>query len=260
MNLLEKTRKVNKLIQKAGGHRIDFDKIAGILSESIVCNVYIISKDGEILGFSLLDEFECELMLSEVISKRYFPDEYNEWLLNMRETTANFEQKDGKCVFVEKSHCIFTDKLVTVIPIISGEKRLGTILLSRFNNDFNDEDLILGEYGATVVGMEILSSQSEILEEEARKKASVQVALDSLSYSELEALEYVFEYLGNEEGHIVASSIAEEAGITRSVIVNAIRKLESAGVLKSRSLGMKGTYIRVLNDLLIKELFKIQER
>jgi transcriptional pleiotropic repressor len=54
----------------------------------------------------------------------------------------------------------------------------------------------------------------------------------------------------------VASRIADRVGITRSVIVNALRKLESAGVIESKSLGMKGTYIRVLNDNLPDELKK----
>ena len=39
--------------------------------------------------------------------------------------------------------------------------------------------------------------------------------------------------------------MADRVGITRSVIVNALRKLESAGVIESRSLGMKGTFIKV---------------
>jgi transcriptional pleiotropic repressor len=38
------------------------------------------------------------------------------------------------------------------------------------------------------------------------------------------------------------------------VIVNALRKFESAGVIESRSLGMKGTHIKILNDKLIDEL------
>mgnify|MGYP002508452725 CR=1 FL=1 len=47
----------------------------------------------------------------------------------------------------------------------------------------------------------------------------------------------------------MASKIADRVGITRSVIVNALRKFESAGVIESRSSGMKGTYIKVLNDV-----------
>ena len=89
---------------------------------------------------------------------------------------------------------------------------------------------------------------SEEIEEEARSKAVVQMAINSLSYSELEAIEHIFEELNGNEGLLVASKIADRVGITRSVIVNALRKLESAGVIESRSLGMKGTYIKVLNS------------
>ena len=54
----------------------------------------------------------------------------------------------------------------------------------------------------------------------------------------------------------MASKIADRVGITRSVIVNALRKLESAGVIESRSSGMKGTYIKVKNDLIRTEIRK----
>jgi len=118
--------------------------------------------------------------------------------------------------------------------------------------------LILAEYGATVVGMEILREKAEEIEEEARSKAVVQMAISSLSYSELEAIEHIFEELNGHEGLLVASKIADRVGITRSVIVNALRKLESAGVIESRSLGMKGTYIKVLNDKFLVELDKLR--
>ena len=58
------------------------------------------------------------------------------------------------------------------------------------------------------------------------------------------------------EGMLVASKIADKVGITRSVIVNALRKFESAGIIESRSLGMKGTFIRILNPALPEELKK----
>ncbi|MFB8734489.1 hypothetical protein ACEQPO_13005 [Bacillus sp. SL00103] len=47
--------------------------------------------------------------------------------------------------------------LTTIVPIIGGGDRLGTLILSRLQDTFKDDDLILAEYGATVVGMEILS-------------------------------------------------------------------------------------------------------
>ena len=84
------------------------------------------------------------------------------------------------------------------------------------------------------------------------------MAINSLSYSELEAIEHIFEELDGSEGLLVASKIADRVGITRSVIVNALRKLESAGVIESRSLGMKGTYIKVLNDKFLTSLAEIK--
>ena len=131
---------------------------------------------------------------------------------------------------------LFSNGLTTIVPIVGGGERLGTLILSRLTEKFHDDDLILAEYGATVVGMEILREKAEEIEEEARSKAVVQMAISSLSYSELEAIEHIFEELNGNEGLLVASKIADRVGITRSVIVNALRKLESAGVIESRSL------------------------
>ena len=94
--------------------------------------------------------------------------------------------------------------------------------------------------------------------EEDRKINIVKSAIGTLSYSELEAIIHIFDELQGDEGILVASRIADRVGITRSVIVNAIRKFESAGVIESRSSGMKGTYIKVLNDVALDEIKKIQ--
>ena len=70
----------------------------------------------------------------------------------------------------------------------------------------------------------------------------------------------IFEELDGVEGILVASKIADKAGITRSVVVNALRKFESAGVIESRSSGMKGTYIKVLNDAIYGELADLRRQ
>ena len=91
------------------------------------------------------------------------------------------------------------------------------------------------------------------------KEHIVQSAISTLSYSELEAIIHIFDELDGSEGILVASKIADRVGITRSVIVNALRKFESAGVIESRSSGMKGTYIKVVNDYVFTELEHIKE-
>jgi transcriptional pleiotropic repressor len=254
--LLEKTRRINKILQMTGGDHVDFKEVSEVLKNVIHANVYIVDKEGVILGWSLVDEFECELMVNNVLEDGFFPEKYNEFLLREDESRVNLRQKSNDCVFLEAERCLFANKITTVVPILGGGDRIGTLLLARFNELFDAEDLILAETGATVVGMEILRSKAEKIEEDARNKAVVQLAVATLSYSELEAVEHIFEELGGTEGLLVASKIADQLGITRSVIVNALRKFESAGVIESRSLGMKGTYIKVLNSFLLDYLAK----
>lgn len=255
--LLAKTRKINRLVQSSG-RPVDFSKVAAVLSDVIEANIYVVNKEGKVLGYDLIDEFECDIMLEEVLKKDYFPRDYNDWLLGIHHTQSNYEQQGGKCVFKESKDCLFKNKLTTIIPLYGGGERLGTLIVARFNEKFEDADLLLAEYGATVIALEILRSESDRREKEARKKAAVQVAIDTLSYSELEAVEHILSELDGNEGSLVASKIADRVGITRSVIVNALRKFESAGVIESRSLGMKGTHIKILNEHLLDELNKLE--
>ncbi|MGQ9557348.1 MAG: GTP-sensing pleiotropic transcriptional regulator CodY [Desulfurispora sp.] len=258
-SLLEKTRAINKLLQKSAGYPVDYKEIAAILSENINCSVYIIDRRGKTLGYQYLKGFMCEIMRDIVESPEGFPEEYNENLLKITETHANICQTVNICVFAHDKRCKFNNKVTTVVPIVGAGSRLGTLVLAKFDEHFTDGDLILAEYGATVVGMEILRARAGRMEEEARKRAAVQVALGTLSYSELDAVQHIFRQLDGDEGLLVASKIADRVGITRSVIVNALRKFESAGVIESKSLGMKGTYIRVLNDRLLEELERMKQ-
>ena len=89
-------------------------------------------------------------------------------------------------------------------------------------------DIILAEYGAVVVGLEMIRSVSEEEAEKRRKQEVVKSALSTLSSSELEAIRFIFDEIEDNESVLIASKIADKAGITRSVIVNALRKLESA--------------------------------
>ncbi|WP_294167826.1 GTP-sensing pleiotropic transcriptional regulator CodY [uncultured Clostridium sp.] len=254
--LLNKTRMLNKILQKSGTDPVAFEDICELLSDVLSCNVYVTSRKGKVLGYAFSKNFECDIMKKQVLDEKRFPKEYNENLLSINESIANLPN-EGVCVFEDAGKCIMEDKITTIVPIIGNRERLGTLILARFAEHFTDDDLVLAEYSATIVGTEILRAKQVEIEEEARKKAVVQLAIGTLSYSELEAVEHIFGELEGNEGLLVASKIADKVGITRSVIVNALRKFESAGVIESRSLGMKGTHIKILNDKLLDELKKI---
>ena len=254
--LLEKTRKINKLLHRA--EMIEYDGMSKVLSNVLEANVYITNRKGEILGYAFLDNFECDLMIDKVLSRGKFPKQYINWINRIDGTLANRRTKTGMCAYEENKKCLFDGKNTTIVPIYGVGKRIGTLVIARYNEEFTDDDLLIAEYGATVVGMEMLRDHSEKLEIEARKKATVQIAVATLSFSEAEAAINILSELDGKEGLLVASKIADRVGITRSVIVNALRKFESAGVIESKSLGMKGTYIKVLNEYLLEEVQKLR--
>lgn len=255
MSLLAKTRKLNAMLQESGGDSVNFKEMAEKLSSVIECNAFIVSRKGKLLGFEIHQQIEND-RIKKMFDLRQFPEEYTKKLFEVVETSSNLGIDSAYTAFPVENKELFEDGLTTIVPILGGRERLGTLILAKMSDEFHDDDLILAEYGATVVGMEILREKSLVIEVEARSKAVVQMAINSLSYSEHEAIEHIFKELDGDEGLLVASKIADRVGITRSVIVNALRKLESAGVIESRSLGMKGTYIKVLNNKFLQELEK----
>ncbi len=258
MSLLSKTRRLNRMLQKAAGHAVNFMEMAEALKETVRANVYVVSRRGKILGHSVITPIISEPIRQMIMEERQLIPELNEKLLAIRETTTNsgMDPEAGGEQWRQELTRAFEDKMMSVVPILGAGSRLGTLVLVRFNEEFIDDDLILAEYGSTIIAMEILRERTERMEQDARSKAVVHVAVESLSYSELEAVEQIFNELDGPDGLLVASKIADRAGITRSVIVNALRKLESAGVIETRSLGMKGTYIKVLNNNLVDEIAK----
>lgn len=255
--LLVKARKLNRVLQQTGNMPVSFADLCELLKEVLDSNVYVSSKKGKVLGVSLFDHKDSPLVLDETKGYQMFPSEYNEQLLKIDETIYNLTE--DSLIEIFKNDIDSYSKFVTIVPILGNGERLGTLVIARKDSTFDENDLVLAEYAATVVAMEIIRAKTDEYEEEARKKAVVQMAIGTLSFSELEAIEHIFEELDGSEGLLVASKIADRVGITRSVIVNALRKFESAGVIESRSLGMKGTYIKILNEKLTDELKRLKK-
>ncbi len=254
--LLEKTRRLNKVLQTQGNLPVSFDALATLLRDTLNSNVYIVENTGKILGSCFSIEEESSVIVNESTGERFLPYGYAQKLAEFEESSANLTGKKLLELFDNEQKT--SHKYVTILPIFGNNRRLGSIVLSRAKQKFNDEDLILSEMSATVVGMEIIRAIAQKKEADARKMAIVNMAIDTLSYSELQAVYHIFDELKGDEAILVASRIADRAGITRSVIVNALRKLESAGVIGTRSLGMKGTRIKVLNDKLKSRLKKVR--
>lgn len=253
VQLLDKTRKINKLLHNNSSQKVVFNDICKVMSDVLTSNVLVISKKGKVLGVSISNNVEeiKELIQDEVGG--FVDAMFNERLLNVLSTKENVNLET--LGFAEG----YASKYQAIIaPIDIAGERLGTLFMYKVANQYDIDDIILCEYGTTVVGLEMMRSVNEETAEEDRKVHIVKSAISTLSYSELEAIIHIFDELSGGEGILVASKIADRVGITRSVIVNALRKFESAGVIESRSSGMKGTYIKVLNDVVFDEIERIK--
>ena len=255
VQLLDKTRKINRLLHNNNSSKVVFNDICDVLTEIMKSNVLVVSRKGKVLGVGQCAGVE---LIRELIDNKvgsHVDEMLNERMLNVLSTKENVNlQTLGFSPEIAKGY----QAIVTPIDI-AGE-RLGTLFMYKKDEAYEIDDIILGEYGTTVVGLEMLRSVNEESAEEIRKEQIVQSAISTLSFSELEAIVHIFDELEGTEGILVASKIADRVGITRSVIVNALRKFESAGVIESRSSGMKGTYIKVVNDVIFDELAAIKKR
>ena len=254
VQLLDKTRKINQLLHNNSSHKVVFNDICNVLSDILESDILVISRKGKVLGIRNRSDISVitEMITPEV--GRFIDKMLNERFLGVLSTKENvnlatlgFEFDD-----LERYQAIIS-------PIDIAGERLGTVFMYREDKQYTIDDIILSEYGTAVVGLEMMRSVNEESAEEDRKIAIVHSALSTLSNSEEEAIVHVFRELEGMEGILVASKIADRVGITRSVIVNALRKFESAGVIETKSSGMKGTYIKVLNEYVFDELEKMQK-
>ena len=249
VQLLDKTRKINKLLHNNTETKVMFDDICEVLSSILLSNILVISQKGKILG---IGRYAGISPITELVAQNvgeYVDGMLNERLLNVLSTkeNVNLETLGFMFINVEKYRAVIS-------PIDIAGERLGTLFIYKNVDQYDIDDIIISEYGTTVIGLEMIRSVDEEQAEEIRKKEIVESAYGTLSTSEKEAIGYVLDELNGMEGTLVASKIADRVGITRSVIVNALKKFESAGVIKTRSSGMKGTHIKVINEYVFEEI------
>lgn len=245
VSLLDKTRKLSRLLKGNNSDRASFDDLSKALSELIMGDVYFIGKSGIVLSKSSgyikgsLLKF-LENTNSEISGK----------LLEFASTKENIDPKvlgfDGNG----------TRAYGIISPVEMGKQRLGTLLVFRHLDPYDIEDIVITEYVATIISIDLYHSIKEDEKDTNRRKQVVKSALNSLSVTEQEAAKVLFSELPMEGGMVTTSKLAEKYGITRSLIINCLSKLESAGIVETRSAGAKGTQIKIINNLIFAEVLR----
>ncbi len=245
--ILSKIRRLNWVLSETTTGALSYKDLSVILCELINANVLVFDISGHVLG-SAYSNIEDKSTIGDSDAAENIVEDHVEKFLSITECTANLFGPSIEALLGEDYE--MAEKYHTILPIVCGGSRLGTLLLTRRETGFDDEELALGEYGATVVGLEIQRQIALLKAREDQLRMAVDMAIGTLSYSEKDAVHKIIGGLEGEEGLVVASKIAAQYGLTNSVIVNALRKLESARILEAKSLGMKGTRIKILNPYL----------
>ena len=255
-SILSKMRKLNWVLSAISEKEFAYVELCNIFSEILEANVYVVGDGGKVLGVCYQNSQDTSTILDPGTGEEKIPSEDYENMINLSQSLVNVTGAQAEELFGKDYP--MKEKYHTIVPIINGGQVHGAMIFARYEIAFSEEDLALCEYGACVIGIEMRRKKEAEKNFEQVQKNAVIAALESLSYSELEAAYRVFETVEDDEVVLVASKIADNYGITRSVVVNALRKMESAGVISSRSLGMKGTRIKIINKYLRQELRNVK--
>lgn len=256
-SLLERVRMANQIILHSTEQGPDINFAAGALAEIIGGSVFLIDENGRLLGDPSKQRISCRKLKEYLAAKAVLPGYYKvKSLLKSGKPRINETYQISACPLdgKEKAACPHGDIYILLLPLYSVAEQPGFLLVHRHQKPFEDDDLILAEIGAAIAAMILMRLEAAKFEQDKWYRTMAGVAFESLSFSEVEAIEEIFKKLNENENIVVASKIADNLGITRSVIVNALRKFESAGIIESRSLGMKGTYIQLKNPCVLEEI------
>lgn len=249
------------------------DKITS-LKQHFLMNVDQLSANDLIYHLSQLNSVDVFYVTNEleILDHHFHKDDNEEFYIKTLEsgflelndfsfdiTTPVIKEYDvgqRALLYDNKDWSILTN--VYAIPVVKSGQEFEYLILFKYEDKF-EEDFVY--FAVTISLIFSIVVQSKIIDQQKlddESKQKVQVAIDALSYSEMQAAKHILDHINEKEGYVVASRVADEFDITRSIIVNALRKLESAGLIKSKSLGMKGTHIKILNEDL-KDILNIRD-
>ncbi len=245
-SILEKLRDLENLLKK---EKLEVSNFVTAISDSLGCNVYLVNSDGSILSTALPNGSDCtEADNNQAL---VFKTDFRQRIGFIFQTAANLPLET---CFLKDDNCYASNTFMTIVPIRNIHASSGHLLLTKRTKQFSEDELVLAETAALITSMFLYEHNYFKSNLEPKENNNIDMVLDSLSFSEIKAINNVFKELNGMEGFLVASKIADRIGISRSVIVNAMRKLESAGIVNSRSLGIKGTYIKIKNNYFLEAL------
>ncbi|MBQ1958823.1 MAG: GTP-sensing pleiotropic transcriptional regulator CodY, partial [Firmicutes bacterium] len=142
--ILNKIRRLNWVLSESTTGNLSYEDLSRILTEIIDANVYILDRAGMVMSVAYNNASDSSTYENEHGVERV-PEQDNEKFLATTETTPNLI--GDALIPILGADYAQKEKYHTIIPVVCGGERLGTLLLARYVDSFSDEDLALCEYG-----------------------------------------------------------------------------------------------------------------
>ncbi len=150
--------------------------------------------------------------------------------------------------------------LFSFFPVIVEAKYICNLILWHEEEPITDDELAICESACAMISMCIGRSRARENRLIRIQKDAARVAAGILSYSELHSIKELLKRMEGNECIIVISDLADEIYIARSIIAGALKKLESSDIINVRSLGVKGTHIRINNPYIYSAVNEANEK
>ena len=136
VQLLDKTRKINKLLHNNNSHKVVFNDICKILSEILLSNVLVISRKGKVLGIKNRPDIEAinQLITGEVGG--YIDSMLNERILGVLSTKENVNLETLGFDFPD-----IAQYQAIITPIDIAGERLGTVFMYRREKHYEIDEI-----------------------------------------------------------------------------------------------------------------------
>lgn len=257
-NLIAKIHRLNTVFNESASTLIPIDALSDKLCNILGSNIYLFDVKGNIFAYSIAKEFNCPYTECS-LENGELPNYYFDLFKNNHKSISNKYQEDPTCTYKDIKQCLFKDRYYSIYPIFSNFKKVAGILFIKYDTPFSESDKILCEHTLAIVSIEMLRREQEKVMHISTEIAKAKIAVNSLTFNEIKAIKSIVKSIEGNDGEVFLNSIATKTFTTPSTVSNALKKLELATLITTKSMGVKGKYIKILNENLREELENFNE-
>lgn len=252
-NIINKIHRLNTVFNKSATTLIPINALLDELCDILGSNIYLFKPNGNIFAYTVAEKFLCDYTECSLAEER-IPNYYMDFFKKTNRSISNKYEENPDCTYEGVNNCIFKNRYYSMYPVFSGYKKVAGILFIKYEEQFSESDIILCEYISAIISIEMLRQEQEKIQRISLEIAKAKIAVNSLTFSEKKAIKEIVNEINGEDGEVFLNSIASKTFTTPSTVSSALKKLELSTLISTKTRGVKGKYIKILNDNLIYEL------